>query len=50
VSTNVGSSSAMMTKSKSIDRGDRVPADVIEQDVWQGNRLKRDAIPKDQNV
>jgi hypothetical protein len=29
----------MMTKSKSIDRGDRVPADVIEQDVWLSIRF-----------
>jgi len=29
VSTNMGSSSAMMTASTSIDRGDRVPADII---------------------
>ena len=28
-----------MTKSKSIDRGDRVPADVIEQDVWLSIRF-----------
>jgi hypothetical protein len=34
VSTNIGHLSAMMTTSKSIDRGDRFPADVIEQAVW----------------
>jgi hypothetical protein len=34
VSTNIGYPSAMMTTSKSIDRGDRFPADVIEQAVW----------------
>jgi hypothetical protein len=33
VSTNIGYPSAMMTTSKSIDRGDRFPADVIEQAV-----------------
>jgi putative transposase len=39
VSTNVGSSSAMMTTSKSIDRGYRFPADVIEQAVWLSIRF-----------
>jgi transposase-like protein len=34
VSTNIGYLSAMMTTSKSIDRGDRFLADVIEQAVW----------------
>jgi hypothetical protein len=34
VSTNIGSSSAMITSAKSIDRGDRFQADVIEQAVW----------------
>ena len=34
VSTNIGSLSAMMTTSKSIDRGYRFPAEVIEQAVW----------------
>jgi hypothetical protein len=33
VSTSIGSSSAMMTSATSIDRGDRFPADVIEQAV-----------------
>ena len=39
VSTNIGSSSAMMTTSKSIDRGYRFPADVIEQAVWLSIRF-----------
>ena len=34
VSANIGSSSAMVTSAESIDRGDRFPADVIEQAVW----------------
>jgi hypothetical protein len=34
VSTNIGYLSAMMTTSKSIDRGDRFPADVIQRAVW----------------
>jgi transposase-like protein len=34
VSTNIGYPSEMMKTSKSIDRGDRFPADVIEQAVW----------------
>jgi putative transposase len=34
VSTNIGYLSAMMTTSKSIYRGYRFPADVIEQAVW----------------
>jgi putative transposase len=34
VSTNVGYLSAMMTTSKSIDRGYRFPAEVIQQAVW----------------
>ena len=34
VSMNIGSLSAMMTTSKSIDRGYRFPAEVIEQAVW----------------
>jgi len=34
VSTNIGSSSAMMTTSKSIYRGYRFPAEVIQQAVW----------------
>jgi hypothetical protein len=34
VSTNIGYSSAMITSAKSIDRGYRFPADVIEQVVW----------------
>jgi putative transposase len=39
VSTNIGSSSAMMTTSKSIDRGYRFPAEVIEQAVWLSIRF-----------
>ncbi len=39
VSTNIRSSSAMMTTSKSIDRGYRFPADVIEQAVWLSIRF-----------
>ena len=39
MSTNIGSLSAMMTTSKSIDRGYRFPADVIEQAVWLYFRL-----------
>jgi hypothetical protein len=39
VSTNIGSSSAMMTTAKSIDRGDWFPADVIEQSVWLSIRF-----------
>ena len=38
-STNIGSSSAMMTTPKSIDRGDRSPANVIEQAVWLSIRF-----------
>jgi hypothetical protein len=34
VSTNIGYVGAMMTTSKSIYRGYRFPADVIEQAVW----------------
>jgi hypothetical protein len=34
VSTNIGYPSAMMTSAKSIDRGDRFPAAVIEQAAW----------------
>jgi transposase-like protein len=34
VSTNIGSLSAMMTTSKSIYRGYRFPAEVIQQAVW----------------
>jgi transposase-like protein len=34
VSTKIGYLSAMMTTSQSIDRGDRFPAEVIEQAVW----------------
>jgi putative transposase len=36
---NIGSLSAMMTTSKSIDRSDRFPADVIEQAVWLSVRF-----------
>ena len=35
----MGSSSAMKTPSKSIDRGYRFPADVIEQAVWLSIRF-----------
>ena len=34
VSTNIGYLSAMMTTSKSIDCGDRFPAEIIQQAVW----------------
>ena len=34
VSTNIGYLSAMMTTSKSIYRGYRFPAEVIQQAVW----------------
>jgi hypothetical protein len=34
MSTNIGYLSAMMTTSKSIYRGYRFPAEVIEQAVW----------------
>ena len=34
MSTNIGNPSAMITSTKSIDRGDRLPADVFEQAVW----------------
>jgi putative transposase len=34
VSTNIGYPSAMMTSATSIDRGDRFPAEVIQQAVW----------------
>jgi len=34
VSTNIGYLGAMVTTSKSIDRGYRFPAEVIEQAVW----------------
>ncbi|MCX7327405.1 MAG: hypothetical protein NTW00_04615 [Hyphomicrobiales bacterium] len=34
MSTNIGTSSAMMTRAKPIDRVDRFPADVIEHAVW----------------
>ena len=39
VSTNMGSSSAMITSAKSIDRGDRFPAEIIEQAVWLYGRF-----------
>ena len=39
VSTNIGYVGAMMTTSKSIDRGYRFPADVIEQAVWLSIRF-----------
>jgi putative transposase len=39
VSTNIGSSSAMMTTSKSVYRGYRFPADVIQQAVWLSIRF-----------
>ncbi len=39
VSTNMGSSSAMIMSATSIDRGDRFPADVIEQAVWLSIRF-----------
>jgi hypothetical protein len=39
VSTNIGYLSAMMTTSKSIDRGYRFPAEVIEQAVWHSIRF-----------
>jgi hypothetical protein len=39
VSTNIGCSGAMMTSATSIDRGDRFPADVIEQAVWLSIRF-----------
>jgi hypothetical protein len=39
VSTNIGCLSAMMTTSKSIDRGDRFPAEVIQKAVWLYFRL-----------
>jgi hypothetical protein len=34
VSTNIGYLSAMITAAKSIDRGCRFPAEVIEHAVW----------------
>jgi len=39
VSTNIGYLSAMVTTSKSIDRGDRYLAEVIEQAVWLSVRV-----------
>jgi hypothetical protein len=39
VSTNIGYLSAMMTTAKSICRGYRFPADVIEQSVWLSIRF-----------
>jgi len=39
VSTNIGSSGAMMTTAKSIDCGYRFPAEVIEQAVWLSIRF-----------
>jgi hypothetical protein len=39
VSTNMGSSSALMTTAKSIDCGYRFPAEVIEQAVWLSIRF-----------
>jgi hypothetical protein len=39
VSANIGFSNAMITASTSIDRGDRLPADVIEQAVWLSIRF-----------
>jgi putative transposase len=39
VSTNIGSLGAMVTTSKSIDRGDRYLAEVIEQAVWLSVRV-----------
>jgi putative transposase len=39
VSTNIGSLGAMVTTSKSVDRGDRYLAEVIEQAVWLSVRV-----------
>jgi putative transposase len=39
VSTNIGYSGAMMTTAKSIDRGYRFPAEVIQQALWLSIRF-----------
>jgi hypothetical protein len=58
---NIGYSSAMITNAKSIDRGYRFPADVIQQAVWlyfrfplslwherdAGSRERKPAVPSD---